>query len=86
MSYSIVVKGNRDQGNYYKTKHLTWACLQFQKFINMAGRMATHRQTWCWRSPELYIHIHRQQEERERDWAWLGLLKPQTPPPVTYFL
>jgi hypothetical protein len=50
----------------------------------MARSMMGYRKKWCGRrSQELYIWTDRYQKKRHR--AWLKLLRPQSPNPVTYF-
>ena len=78
---------HQEHSNSCKRKQLTGARLQFQRFSPLSA----------WRRARWPVGRHGEGAEsstsgsagsrkRERHWAWLGLLKPQSPPSVMHFL
>ena len=77
---SIAVIRHHDQGNFYK-KVLLSLGLQFQRVtVSEAGA-----ESWEYEQLSTGILIHNHEAKRANQ-EWGGLLKPQSPPPVTYLL
>jgi hypothetical protein len=67
------VRRHHDHGNSYKNKTCNWGWLtvsEVQSILLMMGSMAVGRQTWCWRSWELYILNQRPPEDCLLQAAW----------------
>jgi hypothetical protein len=80
------VKRYHHQGNSSERKHLIGGLLavsEVSPFIIMVGSVVVGTaEVGAGEVIESYILIHMQ---KERDWAWHGLLKPQSPSPMTHF-
>jgi hypothetical protein len=92
------VKRHNDQGNSHEGNHLIGDLLAVSEgvyYLHGAGPVAKSYILICgggvWggrteREGRREGRTEREREREEGDWAWHGLLKPQSLPPVIYFL